>query len=97
MIDSELASRRPFEKIHEEVKKAFEKDLAVRKKRLVKSIEAIFNMILRDFDSQFVVVENNDPSIKELQKTLREFATEANAKINGSIQLDLARAMNKTK
>lgn len=50
-------------------------------------------MILQDFDRQFVVVEVNDPKIRELQTRLKEFAQQAHAKINGPIQMEIARAM----
>ena len=59
------------------------------------AVEAVFDIMIRDYDRQFVVAEKYDPSIIELQTSLRELATEAHAKINGPIQLDLARATQK--
>jgi len=97
LIENEIDSRRPFEHIHDEVKKLFKEGLKKQQKELVRGVEAVFDLIVKDYDRQFVVVEVNDPSIKKLQTSLREFAKDAHAKINGTIQLDLARVMHKEK
>lgn len=95
MIDNEIDSRRPFENIHDNVKTRFHKELEKHEQELTKTIDAIFDMIVKDYDRLFPVKENNDPNIKELQASLREFSKDAHAKLNGRIQVDLARAMRK--
>lgn len=97
LIENEVDSRRPFEKIYEEVKKGFEEGLEKQQKAVMKATDAVFDLMVKDYDRQFKPTETNDPTILALRTSLQGFVKDAYTKINGPIQLNLARAMGETK
>ncbi|KAL6720207.1 hypothetical protein ACLMJK_002128 [Lecanora helva] len=74
------------------VKQKFFTGLENLQTELLKNLNAIFDMVLADFDLLFEVEELPDPKRDVLRGEIRAFVEKARGKINGDITMEFARA-----
>ena len=79
----------PFSKLTDGIKRDLEKELDSRQQTLTRKVMDIFDEMIDDFDSRFVVKEVHNPQIDELRGKVREFTIQATAKLKGLISEQL--------
>ena len=75
------------------IKKSVEEELDRRQPRILSGVQGIFDMVLADFNSTFIVEETPDPKRDLLRSQIQQFVDHARAKINGPLATELATAM----
>lgn len=81
----------PYNLIGAKVKEAFDQEVTRRYPKLLKRTQNIFEAVLKDFDSMFVIEEFPSPQRDVLRRRIQEFVTQANVTINGPITIEFAR------
>lgn len=94
MLLAESISRgEPFSEITPGIKQAIEKDINERYPELIEAIHDIFDKIIEDFNSMFVVEEVPNSHRDRLRSQIRRFVEESKTKINLQVEQELAMAM----
>ena len=83
----------PFAGFCPGVKSSIEQEIDRRQPELLSGVQAIFNMVLDDFDSAFTVEEKLDPKRDLLRSQVQQFVEHAEARINGPLATELATAI----
>ena len=83
----------PFAGFCSGIKSSIEQEIDGRQPELLSGVEAIFTMILDDFNSAFTVEEVPDPKRDLLRSQVQQFVEHAEARINGPLATELATAM----
>ena len=93
LLNEAVSTGKPFAGFGKEIQKSIEKEIEIFQPVLLSDVQEIFSMILEDFNSTFVVEEIPNPMRDLLRCQIRKFADEAQATINGPLQIELATAM----
>ena len=83
----------PFANMGAGVKAAIEGKIDDLRSQLLESVEKVFDMVLEDFDTMFVVEEVPNPQRDILRQQINEFVGRARAKIDGPIAQEFATAI----
>lgn len=69
-----------------------ENELEKQEPKLVENVQKIFEKVVRDFDSMFVVEELPNPQRDALRQEVRRFVSHAKAQIDGPMEVEFAKA-----
>ena len=83
----------PFAGFCPGIKSSIEQEIDRREPEVLSGVQAIFNMVLDDFNSAFTVEEVPDPKRDVLRSQVQRFVEHAEATINGPLATELATAM----
>ena len=83
----------PFSQIQTGVRKSFYDEIEKLKPDVVFAVHQVLDQILSDFDNMFVVKEINDPLMTELREQIKDFVAQADQRIHGKMNTELAIAM----
>ena len=83
----------PFAGFCPGIKSSIEQEIDRRQQELLSGVQAIFSMVLDDFNSAFTVEEVPDPKRDLLRSQVQRFVEHAEARINGPLATELATAM----
>ena len=83
----------PFAGFCPGIKTSIEQEIDRLQPEVLSCVQAIFNMVLDDFNSTFTVEENPDPERDILRSRIQRFVEHAEARINGPLATELATAM----
>lgn len=78
------------------VRNSIKSGLDIRYGKLVRKVHTVFDVVLADFDSTFVVEEGPDVARNELRSEIRDFVKKAEGRMNGAMETELARAINES-
>ena len=81
-----------FAKIAPGIKETMERGLAKEEPILLKGVQSVFAMVLRDFDLMFVVEELPDARRDALRQQTQQFVDHALATYHGTIAVEFAKA-----
>lgn len=82
----------PFAVIEPGVKASMKSELETRHEKLVKKVHTVFDVVLADFDSTFIVEERPDEARNVLRGEIRDFVKKAEVTMNVMMEGELARA-----
>ena len=83
----------PFAGFCPGLKSTIEQEIDTRQPELLSGVQAVFKMLLDDFNSTFTVGELPDPNRDLLRSQVQRFVKHAEARINGPLATELATAM----
>ena len=83
----------PFAGFWPGIQSSIEQEIDRRQLELLSGVQAIFNMVLDDFNSTFTVEEVPDPKRDLLRSQVQRFVEHAEATVNGPLATELAIAM----
>ena len=75
------------------INSSIEQEIDRRQPEFLSRVQAVFSMVLEDFNSTFIVEEIPDPKRDLLRSQIQQFVEHAEAKINGPLATELATAM----
>ncbi|KAL8829118.1 MAG: hypothetical protein Q9170_006308 [Blastenia crenularia] len=93
MLQNAMHQGKPFAKMELGIKSVMESDLDERIRKLIKEVQAIFDSVLLDFDSMFVVRERPNANRDNLRNAVKDFVAKADATLNGPMEQELAKAI----
>ncbi|KAI4203912.1 MAG: hypothetical protein LQ350_001534 [Teloschistes chrysophthalmus] len=85
-----------FARMEPGVRNSIKSGLDIRYGKLVRKVHTVFDVVLADFDSTFVVEEGPDVARNELRSEIRDFVKKAEGRMNGAMETELARAINES-
>lgn len=88
-----MSKGEPFAGFCPGIKKSIENEIDRLQPEVLTGVQAVFNMILDDFNSTFTVEETADAKRDLLRSRIQQFVEHAEAKINGPLATELATAM----
>ena len=91
MLEDALSKGVQFSKINPGIQKAIENALENQQPKLVENVQKIFDKVVQDFDSMFVVEELPNPQRDALRVDVQRFVSQANAQIEGPIEVEFAK------
>lgn len=97
LLKDAISKGEPFNTICPGIKGAIEGEIEKRQPSFMKDVQAIFEGVIADFKSLFIIEEKPDPSRDILRSQIEEFVHQAHAKINGPIATELGTAMSDSK
>lgn len=83
----------PFAGFCPGIKSTIEQEIDERHPEVLSCVQAVFSMVLDDFNSTFTIEEVPDPKRDLLRSQNQRFVEHAEARINGSLATELATAM----
>ena len=92
MLEDAISKGEQFSKILPGIEESFENELEKQQPTLVENVQQIFHKVVQDFDSMFVVEESPNPKRDALRQEVQRFVSRAKARIDGPIELELAKA-----
>lgn len=91
-----MSQGEPFAGMEPGVKTVIESDLDGRIAKLVKEVHAMFDIVLADFDSMFIVRERPNIHKDRLRGAMRDLVHKADATQNGPMEEHLAKAISES-
>ncbi|KAL9585820.1 MAG: hypothetical protein Q9212_001298 [Teloschistes hypoglaucus] len=95
-LHSAIKHGEPFVTMEPGVRSSIKSELDIRYGKLVKKVNTVFDVVLADFDSMFVVEERPDVARNMLRSEIRDFVKKAHDTMNGTMETELARAINES-
>ena len=92
LVEDALSKGVQFSKINPGIQKSIENALEKQQPQFVEDVQKIFDKVVQDFDSMFVVEELPNPKRNALRLDVQRFVSEANALIDGPIEVEFAKA-----
>ena len=92
MLEDAISKGEQFSLINPGIEKSFENQLKKQQPKLVESVQKIFDKVVQDFDTMFVMDETPDPQRDALRQEVQRFVSNAKAEINGPIEVEFAKA-----
>lgn len=93
LLEDTISKGEPFCKITPGIKKAIEDEIDKRHADLLANIQGVFDIVIDDFDSLFVVDEEPNLQRDQFRQKVQQFVELAHAKMNGPVETELATAM----
>ena len=93
LMNDAMSKGEPFAGFCPGIKNSIEKEIGRRQPEVLRSVQEVFNMILEDFNSTFVVEEIPDAKRDLFRSQIQQFVDLAQAKINGPLETELGTAM----
>lgn len=92
-----MSKGEPFNTICPNVREALAGQIDRQQPKVLTSAQKVFDDVIDDFKSLFVVEERPDPTGDSFKREVQEFVRHANDIINGPITRELAVAMAESK
>ncbi|KAL8777126.1 MAG: hypothetical protein Q9194_002734 [Teloschistes cf. exilis] len=96
MLHSAIKKGEPFARMEPGVRSSIKSELDMRYKKFVKKVHTVFDVVLADFDSTFVVEECLDVARNGLRSEIRDFVKKAESTMNGTMATELAKAISES-
>ena len=96
LLEDALSKGVPFSKINPGIQNSIENALEKQQPKFVEDVQKIFDKVVQDFDSMFVVEELPNPNRDALRLEVQHFVKYANAQIDGPIEVEFAKATKDT-
>ncbi|KAM0805279.1 hypothetical protein BDR22DRAFT_969026 [Usnea florida] len=93
LLNDAMSKGVPFAGFCPGIKSSIEQEIDRRQQELLSGVQAVFNMVLEDFNSAFTVEEVPNPKRDLLRSQVQRFVEYAEARINGPLANELATAM----
>ena len=92
LLEGALSKGVQFSKINPGIQRFIENALEKQQPKLVQNVQKIFDKVVQDFDSIFVVEELPNPKRDALRLEVQHFVKHANAQIDGPTEVEFAKA-----
>ena len=92
MLEDAISKGEQLSNINPGIKKTIENALDKQHLKFVENVQKIFDKVVQDFDSMFVVEELPDPDRDTLRQEVQRFVKDADAQIDGKIEIEFAQA-----
>lgn len=96
MLHSAIKKGEPFARMEPGVRSSIKSELDIRYKKFVKKVHTVFDVVLADFDSTFVVEESPDVARNGLRSEIRDFVKKAEGTMNRRMTTELAKAISES-
>lgn len=96
MPQNTMYEGKPFAEMEPGLKSVMECDLNARIAKLIIKVQAVFDVVLSDFDSMFVVQERPNRDRDTLRNAIKDFIAKAEATLYGPMEQELAKAINES-
>lgn len=92
LLEDAISKGEQFSNINPGIKKTVDNALEKQQPKFVDNVQKIFDKVVQDFDSMFVVEELPNPDRDVLRQEVQRFVRHANAQIDGPIEGEFAKA-----
>lgn len=92
LLENAISKDEQFSQINPGIKTSFDDALEKQQPKLIDNVQNIFNRVVPDFDSMFVVEELPNPKRDALRQEVQRFVSHARAQIDGPIEVEFAKA-----
>lgn len=92
LLEDAISKGVQFSKINPGIQTSFDDELEKQQPKFVVGVQKVFDKVLQDFDSMFVVEELPNPKRDALRYEVQRFVKNAQAEMNGPIEIEFAKA-----